>query len=94
MTTLTPKVETNPDLKKVPTLDLHSFCEIIPPCTEAQFKELKEDMGSKCRSNSSRPKSSMGVIGTMFALSLRTKGIRWSSRERLSWAALRKPSTT
>jgi len=44
MTTPAPKVETNPDLKKVPTLDLHAFCEIIPPCTEAQFKELKEDI--------------------------------------------------
>src|SRR5215472_4829385 len=39
-----PKAEANPDLKKVPTLDLHPFCEIIPPCTEAQFKELKEDI--------------------------------------------------
>jgi hypothetical protein len=39
-----PKVETNPDLKMVPTHDLHPFCEIIPPCTEAQFKELKEDI--------------------------------------------------
>jgi ParB family chromosome partitioning protein len=44
MTIPTPKVETNPDLKKVPTLDLHPFCEIIPPCTEPQFKELKEDI--------------------------------------------------
>jgi ParB-like chromosome segregation protein Spo0J len=44
MTTPAPKVETHSDLKKVPTLDLHPFCEIIPPCTEAQFKELKEDI--------------------------------------------------
>ena len=41
---MTTPAPTNPDLKKVPTLDLHAFCEIIPPCTEAQFKELKEDI--------------------------------------------------
>ena len=36
--------ETKPDLKKVPELTLHPLCEIIPPCTEAEFKELKEDI--------------------------------------------------
>jgi hypothetical protein len=40
MTTPEPK----PDLKKVPELTLHPLCEIIPPCTEAEFKELKEDI--------------------------------------------------
>jgi len=42
MTTTT--VETKPDLKKVPALTLHPLCEIIPPCTDEEFKELKEDI--------------------------------------------------
>jgi ParB-like nuclease family protein len=37
-------IEAKPDLKKVPELTLHQLCEIIPPCTEAEFKELKEDI--------------------------------------------------
>jgi hypothetical protein len=36
--------ELKPDLKKVPELTLHALCEIIPPCTDAEFKELKEDI--------------------------------------------------
>jgi hypothetical protein len=40
MTTPEPKV----DVKKVPELTLHPLCEIIPPCTETEFKELKEDI--------------------------------------------------
>ena len=40
MTTPEPKA----DVKKVPELTLHPLCEIIPPCTEAEFKELKEDI--------------------------------------------------
>ena len=43
MTTLTaPAVE--PAKSKVPVLALHKFCEIIPACTEQEFKELKEDI--------------------------------------------------
>ena len=34
---------TTVDLKKVPDLALHPLCEIIPPCTDEEFKELKED---------------------------------------------------
>src|SRR5262249_53050814 len=37
-------VEAKPDLKKVPELALHPLCEIIPPCTEEEFKELKKDI--------------------------------------------------
>jgi hypothetical protein len=46
MTDPTPKplAEPKPDLKRVPELSLHSLCEIIPPCTEKEFKELKEDI--------------------------------------------------
>ena len=58
---------------KIPELALHSLCTIIPPCTEEEFKELKEDIknnGSKCRSRCSRSKSSTGVVGTRPALSL------------------------
>jgi hypothetical protein len=43
MTTPT-SVETKPDLKKVPELTLHPLCEIIPPCTDEEFNELKEDI--------------------------------------------------
>jgi hypothetical protein len=35
-------LETNP--KKLPDLTLHPLCEIIPPCTEEEFAELKEDI--------------------------------------------------
>ena len=35
---------TTVDLKKVPDLALHPLCEIIPPCTDEEFKELKEDI--------------------------------------------------
>jgi hypothetical protein len=40
MTTTT----TTTDLNKVPDLTLHPLCEIIPPCTDKEFKELKEDI--------------------------------------------------
>ena len=42
MTTTAPAVE--PTKSKVPELALHKFCEIIPACTEEEFKELKEDI--------------------------------------------------
>ena len=32
------------DPKKVPELTLHPLCELIPACTDAEFKELKEDI--------------------------------------------------
>jgi hypothetical protein len=36
---------TTPEPKaKVPELELHPLCEIIPSCTEEEFKELKEDI--------------------------------------------------
>jgi hypothetical protein len=44
MTTTPTPVEPKPDLKKVPELTLHPLCEIIPPCTATEFKELKEDI--------------------------------------------------
>jgi ParB-like chromosome segregation protein Spo0J len=30
--------------RKVPELALHPLCTLIPPCTEEEFKELKEDI--------------------------------------------------
>jgi len=35
-----------PEMKarKIPELTLHRLCELIPPCTEEEFKELKEDI--------------------------------------------------
>jgi ParB-like chromosome segregation protein Spo0J len=41
-TTTAPTVESAKS--KVPDLALHKFCEIIPACTEGEFKELKEDI--------------------------------------------------
>jgi ParB-like chromosome segregation protein Spo0J len=41
-TTTAPAAE--PAKPKVPQLALHQYCELIPSCTEEEFKELKEDI--------------------------------------------------
>jgi hypothetical protein len=41
MTGTAPKTE---PAKKIPELTLHPLCTLIPPCTEEEFKELKEDI--------------------------------------------------
>ena len=82
---------TTVDLKKVPDLALHPLCEIIPPCTDEEFKELKEDIkknGFKYRSKSSRTKFSMVVVGTRLVLNLRRKGFRWNLGRSISPAML------
>jgi ParB-like chromosome segregation protein Spo0J len=39
-----PKPEVPPQPQKVPELQLHPFCEIVPPCTETEAAELKADI--------------------------------------------------
>jgi hypothetical protein len=39
-----PISEPKPEPQKVPELQLHPFCEIVPPCTETEAAELKADI--------------------------------------------------